>query len=157
MTAISTPALSADPQRPDPAFPVLNADQIARVAARGQVRAVAADTILVEAGDHVVPFFVVKSGEIQAVQMAGGVETLVVVHGPGQFTGEANMISGRRALVRVRMSQAGEVIELPRDGMLELVQTDAELGDLLIRAFILRRVALVARGLGDAVLVGSMH
>ena len=65
------------------------------------------------------------------------------------------MLSGRRALFRARVSEPGEVIELDRQHMLALVQTDAELGEILMRAFILRRVELVAAGVGDVVLVGS--
>jgi thioredoxin reductase (NADPH) len=57
----------------------------------------------------------------------------------------------------VRVSKAGKVIELDREHMLALMQTDAELGDIMMRAFILRRVELVAAGMGDVVLIGSIH
>jgi thioredoxin reductase (NADPH) len=60
-------------------------------------------------------------------------------------------------MLRLRVSQPGEVIELDRQQMLALLQTDAELGEILVRAFILRRVELVAVGAGDVVLVGSTH
>ncbi len=113
--------------------------------------------MLLEQGDTVVPFFVVTAGEVQIVRPSGTDETFVTGIGPGQFTGEANMISGRRALVRIRASQTGEVIELDRANVLALVQTDGELSEILMRAFILRRLSLVARGLGDVVLVGSNH
>ena len=61
------------------------------------------------------------------------------------------MLSGRRALVRARVSEPGEVIELSRERLLALVQTDAEISEILMRAFILRRVELIAQGLGDVV------
>jgi thioredoxin reductase (NADPH) len=67
------------------------------------------------------------------------------------------MISGRRALVRVRATKPTRVIELDREHVLKLIQTDSELSDILMRAFILRRVELIARGLGDLVVVGSVH
>ena len=67
------------------------------------------------------------------------------------------MLSGRPALVRARASEAGEVIELDREQLLALVQTDSELSEIIMRAFILRRVELIAHGLGDVVLVGSNH
>ena len=67
------------------------------------------------------------------------------------------MIGGRRALVRALVTESGEVLELDRDQLLALVQTDAELSEILMRAFILRRVELIARGLGDVVVVGSSH
>ncbi len=67
------------------------------------------------------------------------------------------MITGRRALARMRVSEPGEVIELNREQLLDLVQTDAELSEILMRAFILRRVELIARDLGDVVVIGSTH
>ena len=113
--------------------------------------------VLVEAGAQVVPFFVVTAGRVEVIRPSGSTETLVAVHGPGQFTGEVNMLSGRPALVRSRASESGEVIELDREQLLALVQTDSELSELIMRAFILRRVELIAHGLGDVVLVGSNH
>jgi thioredoxin reductase (NADPH) len=143
--------------RPDHLFPTLSAAQIARIAAHGRVRSVAAGEVLIEAGDHIVPFFVVKSGELEIVRPDGPRETLIAVHTPGRFTGEANMISGRRALFRARVRQPGEVIEVERDTLVALVQTDDELGEILMRAFILRRVELITQGIGDVVVVGSAH
>ena len=87
----------------------------------------------------------------------GDQETLVTVHGTGQFTGEVNTLSGRRSFFRARATKAGNVIELDHQQMLTLVQTDAELSDILMRAFILRRVELIAAGVGDVVLVGSIY
>ena len=67
------------------------------------------------------------------------------------------MLSGRPALLRARAGESGEVIELDREHFLALVQTDSQLSELIMRAFILRRVELIAHGLGDVVLVGSNH
>jgi thioredoxin reductase (NADPH) len=67
------------------------------------------------------------------------------------------MLSGRRALARMRATKHGQVIELDRQHMMALIQTDAELGEILTRAFILRRVELIAAGVGDIVLVGSTN
>ena len=144
--------------RADQVFPTLTPEQIARVAPHGHRRATRAGEVLIEAGDTVVPFFVVTAGQIEVVRPCDdGAETPIVVHMPGQFTGEVNMISGRRALFRARVRESGAVIELDRDHMMALVQTDAELSEILMRAFILRRVELITNGLGDAVLVGSTH
>ena len=81
----------------------------------------------------------------------------MTVHGPGEFTGEVNMLSGRRSLVRARVTKPGKVIELDHRQMLGLVQTDAELSDILMRAFILRRAELISAGVGDIVLIGSTN
>ena len=86
----------------------------------------------------------VITGEVEIVRPFGAHETLITVHGPGEFTGEVNMLSGRRSLVRARVTKPGKVIELDHQQMLGLVQTDAELSDILMRAFILRRVELIA-------------
>ena len=61
----------------------------------------------------------------------------------------AQIPTGRRALARVRVTAPGEVIELTRKELLSLVQTDAELSEILMRAFILRSTDLIARGLGE--------
>jgi thioredoxin reductase (NADPH) len=143
--------------RVDQVFPTLTPAQIARVAAYGQVRRVQPGEVLVEAGDQVVPFFVITEGQVDIVLPYGTTETLVAVHQPGQFTGEVTMLSGRRTLVRARASTLGEVIQLDRDHLLALVQTDGELSEIFLRAFILRRVELIAHGIGDVVLVGSSH
>ena len=74
---------------------------------------------------------------------------------PGQFSGEANMISGRHALGRLRVSEAGEVIQLDREQLLALIQTDAELSEILMRAFILRRLELIAHDLGDVIALNT--
>jgi thioredoxin reductase (NADPH) len=138
-------------------FPTLTAAQVARVAVYGHLRTVGRGELLIEAGDHGVPFFVVRAGEIEIVRPVADGEELVALHTPGQFTGEVNMLSGRRSLVRARVREPGEVIELTRERLLALVQTDAEISELVMRAFILRRVELIAHGFGDVVLVGSTH
>ncbi len=143
--------------RSEEIFPVLTPEQHHRVAERGHLRATQGGEVLVEQGDSVVPFFLVVSGEIEIVRPLGAAETLIAVFGPGQFTGEVNMLSRRRALFRMRVAQSGEVIELDRQQMLALVQNDAEIGEIVMRAFILRRVELMAAGMGDAVLLGSNH
>ncbi|MPZ07490.1 MAG: cyclic nucleotide-binding domain-containing protein [Nitrososphaeraceae archaeon] len=138
-------------------FPKLTPDQIRRVAAQGRVRSVQPGEVLIEQGDRTVPFFVVKTGEVEIVRPFGASETTITVHGSGEFTGEVNMISGRRSLVRARVTKAGNVIELNHEQMLNLIQTDAELSDIVMRAFILRRVELIAAGVGDIILIGSIH
>ncbi len=149
--------LPLNSSRTEQVFPTLTPAQIRRIAAHGQKRATQSGDVLVERGDIAVPFFVVVSGELEVVRPEGAAETLVAVHHTGQFTGEVSTLSGRRALFRLRAAKVGEVIELDRQRMLALVQTDAELSEILMRAFILRRVELVAAGVGDVVLIGSTH
>ena len=138
-------------------FPKLTSAQIDRIAAHGRTRSVQPGEVIIEQGDTSVPFFVVIKGEVEIVRPLGTRETLITVHGPGEFTGEVNMLSGRRSLVRARVTKPGKVIELNHQQMLGLVQTDVELSGILMRAFILRRVELIAAGVGDIVLVGSTY
>ncbi len=142
----------------DKIFPKLTPAPISRIAALGHVRMVQPGEILVEQGESVVPFFVIVSGEIEIIQPSLITETLVTVHGPGEFTGDVNVLSGRRTIVQMRViNKPCEVIELDRQYMMHLVQTDAEIGDIIMRAFILRRVELMAAEAGDAILIGSKY
>jgi thioredoxin reductase (NADPH) len=138
-------------------FPTLTPAQVERIAAHGRMRPILAGEVLVEAGQPVIPFFLVKAGRLEAVRPSDTGETRIVEQGPGQFTGEVTMLSGRRALARIRAIEPGEVIELARENLLALVQTDSELSEIIMRAFILRRVELIAHGLGDVVVIGSNH
>jgi len=157
MTDTAFPIALTLPSGVERMFPTLTRAQLERVAAQGRVRPIQAGEVLVEPGQQIVPFFVVRAGAIEIIRPSGTAETLVVVYGPGQFTGEVNMLSGRPAMLRVRVGETGEALEVDRERLLALVQTDSELGELIMRAFILRRVELIAHGLGDVVLVGSNH
>ncbi len=139
------------------AFPLLTADQINRIRASSKVRKVEVGDILFESGDSDIPFFVLLSGSLEIVQPDLQGEHLIVKHGPGQFTGEITMISGRRSLARGRVTEAGEVLEMSSDDLRTLVARDAELSEIFMRAFILRRVALINQGRGNVILMGSQH
>ena len=157
MTDTISPVQITHSSPADQLFPKLTSAQIARLAVHGRVRPIQRGEVLIEAGDQVVPFFIVTAGEIEIVRPSTVGETLITVHGPGGFTGEINMLSGRRSVVRARVRESGEVIELDRSRILSLVQTDSELSETIMRAFIFRRVELIAHGLGDAVLIGSSY
>ena len=137
-------------------FPELTDAQIARVAAIGKRREIAPGEVLFDVGEQNTPFFVVLEGSIEVVLLLAGREQPIVVHGRRQFSGEINMLSARRSLVRGRVKEAGAVIAVDRQDLRLLVQRDSELSELLLRAFILRRVALLAET-SDLVLLGSQH
>jgi len=139
------------------AFPVLTAAQIDRIRPMGRSRSVHRGEILFEPNDTAVPFFVLLSGQMEIVQPTLDGERLLVAHSPGNFTGEMTMISGQRCLVRGRVTEPGEFLELSGDALRSLVAKDAELSEILLRAFILRRLELVRGGYGNFVLMGSRH
>jgi len=138
-------------------FPTLTPAQIDRIAAVGVRRRVRAGDLLFDAGAEVVPFFVVASGRAEITRPGAPDDPPIAVHEPGGFTGDTNVLLGRRAMMQSRMIEDGEVIEVPRGHLLDLIQTDSEISDILMRAFIARRVELITRGLGDAMLIGSLH
>jgi thioredoxin reductase (NADPH) len=144
-------------ERREQIFPVLTEAQLQRISRFGTRRAVKDGEILFTQGDDRAHFFVILRGALDVVQPQGGVETLIVRHEPGNFTGETAMLAGRRALATGRFRGDGEVVDIPPEGLRNLIVADAELSELLMRAFILRRVALINNHFGDAVVVGSRH
>ena len=138
-------------------FPTLTPTQIARVRAAGKVRNVQRGEVLFEPAQTNISFYVLLSGAMEIVQPGLEGEKPVATHAPGQFTGELNMISGRRSLVLGRITEPGEIIELRPDEFRALISRDAELSDVFMRAFILRRLILIQKGLGNLVLLGSQH
>jgi thioredoxin reductase (NADPH) len=150
-------AEAPDASRADPAFPTLSPSEMARIARHGRTRHVAAGEVLVHAGVAPTQLFVVVAGRIDAVRQVTEVDELVATFGPGKFTGEAGVLAGRRAFVELRAAVASDVIEVAREDLLSLIQTDGELSEILMRTYILRAVRLVAQGIGDVVVVGSTH
>jgi thioredoxin reductase (NADPH) len=138
-------------------FPTLTPAQIERIAAVGRRRSTPAGEILFDIGDQNSRFFVVIAGGIEVVQPVGTVENRIVVHGPGQFTGDIGMLSARRAIVRGRTTVASELLVVENSSLRTLVQRDAELSEIFMRAFILRRVQLLDIAAQDLVLVGSRN
>src|SRR5262245_26867109 len=136
-------------------FPMLSSAQSARIASHGVIRPITRGEVLIEGGQTNVPFFVLKAGEIEVIRPSAIEEILIAVVGPAQFTGDISMILGRPAQMRLRVSDSGEVVQLTRDQMHSLIQTDAEISEVLMRALIHRRAAMVAQGIGDVLLIGS--
>src|SRR5258706_2524885 len=133
-------------------FPTLTPEQIDQIARQGSLRAVTRGDVLIDVGDTPVPFFVVKSGQVQIVRPSLQGDTVVVVHGPGRFTGEANLFLGRRSLTRAEGVEPGEVVELSHEGVRHLVQTEPEISEILMRAVIYPRIELGAHRVGHVAL-----
>jgi thioredoxin reductase (NADPH) len=144
-------------ERREQIFPTLTESQLQRISRFGARRSVKDGEILFRQGDDKAHFFVVLRGALDVVQPQGETETLIVRHEPGNFSGETAMLAGRRALATGRFRGDGEVVDIPPDGLRNLIVADAELSELLMRAFILRRVALINNHFGDAVVLGSRH
>jgi thioredoxin reductase (NADPH) len=138
-------------------FPTLDDAQIERMHAIGHERAVHTGEILFEQGEASTKFFVVLEGSIEVVHPDPAGEQVITTHEQGGFTGEINMLAGTRSLVRGRARTTARVLEIDRAALRTLVATDADLSEIVMRAFILRRAGLIAAGQGDVVLLGSRH
>ncbi|HEY0483573.1 MAG TPA: FAD-dependent oxidoreductase [Kofleriaceae bacterium] len=149
--------MTAEPAPRPETFPTLDAAQIERLRRIGHERAVHAGEILFDQGESSTRFFVVIEGSIEVVHPHAGGEHPITVHEPGGFTGEVTVIAGMRSFVRGRARTAGRVLEIDRAALRVLVAADADLSEILMRAFILRRVGLISHGHGDVVLLGSRH
>ena len=139
-------------------FPQLTAAQIARISTIGHRRDVHAGEVLFEVGraEHALLRGARRARSTSCARSAIAKSRSSCTH-PGQFTGEINMLSARRSLVRGRVGSDGAVIAVDRDDLRTLVQRDSELSEILMRAFILRRVALMSQNNQDMVLLGSRH
>jgi thioredoxin reductase (NADPH) len=138
-------------------FPVLTPAQLARLEAYGKRAHVEAGEILAQSNEREGRIFVVLSGAVEILRAGLSGEERVTVHGPGQFTGEMNTLRGARSLVRARVKDAGEVLIIDHDNLRKLVQTEATLSELFMRAFILRRMGLIEASSTDVILMGSRH
>lgn len=142
----------------DPAmFPVLTGAQIDRLRPFGNTRSVSAGEIIFEPGDTRRSFFILLSGRIEIVSPSSLEDTLVTLHEAGEFAGELDLVTGRRSQVRARAATPVEMLEIPIKDLQRIVQTDAELSEIFLRAFFLRRSYLIANVPGDVVLIGSGH
>ncbi|HTA91296.1 MAG TPA: FAD-dependent oxidoreductase [Polyangiaceae bacterium] len=136
-------------------FPTLSDAQVARVARVATTVELPEGSLLFDEGDYGIPFFVVLEGAITVVHPNGSEEEPIIVHGPHDFTGEMSMLAGRRGLVRGRVTKPSRLLRVELPQFRNLMQTDSDLSEVLMRAFILRRVGLLQGAMGDAIVIGS--
>ena len=136
-------------------FPTLNEKQIARLLPFGTRRKVKAGEIVFEQGERHRGLLVILSGGLEIISPKKTGEISITVHEPGGFSGEVDMLSGRPSLVRARAVADGEVLEISTEALRRIVQTDSELSEIIVRAFLARRSTILAKSLGSAILIGS--
>jgi thioredoxin reductase (NADPH) len=152
MTESIFPSINT-PDRQAQAFPTLTPAQIDRIRLYSTPRKVQTGEILFEPGAVGMPCFVVLSGKLEIVMTKLSGEYVLVSYGPGGFSGEMVLISGARSLSRGRVAEPGEFLELSADALRSLIAKDTEISDIFMRAFILRRIALVSEGLGNVIIM----
>jgi thioredoxin reductase (NADPH) len=141
----------------DSMFPKLDDAQLARLAMFGEQRLVQPGETIFDQGDSTHGVFVVLEGSIEVVNVSSGGAAAIRVLGRGTFTGEVNQLSGRRSLVLCRAREVSTLLEIGRANLQRILQTDTTLGEVFLRAFLLRRTYLIANSVGDALLIGSTH
>jgi thioredoxin reductase (NADPH) len=141
----------------DSMFPKLDDAQIARIAPLGAERRVQKDEVVFDRGDAGHGIFIVLAGGVEIVGVSNNQEDPLRILKRGMFTGEVNQLSGRRSLVRVRANETSVLLEIGRPNVRHIMETDAALGEIFLRAFLLRRAYLIAHSVGDALLIGSSH
>ncbi|HEV7807211.1 MAG TPA: FAD-dependent oxidoreductase [Solirubrobacteraceae bacterium] len=155
MTTTSEPASQGETPDLYGAYPRLSPGQIEALAALGERRVAHAGDVVYEAGDTSCDFFVIVEGSVAIVEGHGAEdEQVVAVHGPGRFVGELGLLTGQPVFLSAVVRKAGAVVRVPTDRLRELVGNDSALGDLILRALLLRRSILLGLGSGFRI-VGS--
>src|SRR5215217_4292608 len=132
-------------ERPDShgAFPRLDETQRARLRTLGTTRPAAAGEVLFSEGDETYDFYVVESGAVAMVQGYGAEDRIIAVHGAHRFLGELNLLTGGRVYLTAVVRDAGEVTQIPARRLRQLVAEDPDFGDVILRAFLGRRLLLI--------------
>ena len=142
--------------RYDETFPILTSREIERLRRFGSLRRFANGDRLFETGKPGSGMFVVLSGNVAITQRDGLRHvTPVVEQGPGQFLAEVGQLSNRPSLVDGTAEGEVETLLIPPEGVRSLLVAEADLGERIMRALILRRVSLVQQGAGGPVLIGA--
>ncbi len=136
-------------------FPVLEASEIERVRRFGEVRHYSAGQAISRAGEIGPGLIIVLRGKIEVIRRDDShAGDLVVTHGPGAFMGELAQLAGRPSLVDAHAQDAVEALIISSDRLRALLVAEAELGERIMRALILRRVSLLEAGVGGPVIIG---
>ena len=139
------------------AFPRLDDGQLAALEAIGERRRVQRSDVLFREGDARYDFLVILSGKVAIVEgYDSGRERTIGVHGERRFLGELNLLTGQAAFLTAVVMEDGEVLAVPPERLRELVTHDTNLGDLILRAFLLRRSVLIGLGAGFRI-IGSRY
>jgi thioredoxin reductase (NADPH) len=142
----------------NPAWPQLDANELAELATFGETREVHAGDVLYRAGDRSYDFFVVLEGEISIVRTGEQGDAVVATHGPGRFLGELSLLTGQRPYLTARVTRPGRVVEIAQPEFRRLMDQRPDLADLIFRAFLARRELLrTGEGARAILIVGSRY
>ncbi|MDX8467703.1 FAD-dependent oxidoreductase [Mesorhizobium sp. VK23B] len=152
MAPTVSPTIAA---RRDQMFPVLTDADIERMRRFGEARAYAAGDDIVTAGTVSPGLILILSGKAAITQAGGlGRAEAIITHGPGNFIGELAQLSSRPSLVNAEAVQPVEAIVIPSQRLRDLMVQEANLGERIMRALILRRVGLLESGISGPIVIG---
>jgi thioredoxin reductase (NADPH) len=152
---MAAPARSTIASRYEQMFPLLDPAEIERLRRFGEARTYRAGERLVAIGKVSPGMFVFVSGEVAVTQRTLlGPDEPIVTHGPGSFMGELAQLSGQPSLVDARATKPVDAFVIPTHRLHEVMVAEAELGERIMRALILRRMGLLESGVGGPVIVG---
>jgi thioredoxin reductase (NADPH) len=134
--------------------PTLSREHIDRIRPVAQLRSIRSGEVLYDPSQADIPFFIVLDGTV-SISRPGEDGQILAVREAGQFTGEMSVVSGNRSLLKARATKDGTVLELTREKLLSLIAKDTELGDILMEAFVARRLLMIQLGEGNVVLFGT--
>src|SRR4051812_36072392 len=137
------------------AFPRLSEKDVTALRALGAEHETSAGQVLFGEGDRDFCFYVVISGSVEIVERSSGTERRVVVHQPGEFTGDIDMLTGRGALVTARVLEPGRVLQIGALALRRAVGEWPEIGETLLKAFLMRRTLLIGTGYQGLKIIGS--
>lgn len=163
MTTISAKSGSElDPSEPDArlaqTFPRLSPEMAGRIAGYGSEERLAKGTMLFERGQRGGDFFVVLEGRIEIFDFDDyGSPSVFTTLAERQFTGELHLFNDRRILVSGRAGSDSRVLRVRRPDFRRLITGEPDLGEIIMRAFILRRVGLIRYARGGVALIGPAH
>ena len=139
-------------------FPKLSREHVDRIARFGETGDYPAGSELFRRGQRGVDFFVVIEGDVEITDGGtGGGEEIIHRHEDRQFTGELDLFNNREILVSGRTGKDSRIIRVPRNSFPRLIEAEPDIGEIIMRAFILRRVGLMRHSQGGVIVIGSSH
>ena len=136
-------------------FPKLNPAEIALLSRFGSERSTAGNEILFDHGDTNVPLFVILEGGLEIVRAFKKGEPVILSHGPGEFSGDVNLLLGNPSPVRGKTREPSRLLEIRRDDLLRIAEADSSLGEVFLRSYLLRWAYSDSSMAGESLLVGS--
>ena len=162
-SALAAGAASVDPadpyERERQTFPRLTAEQIERLTPYGTLEDHAPGTMLFDRGERSVDFFLVLEGAVEIFDLDGGEARVFTIHAGSQFTGELDLFNDREILVggRTRTDGRSRILRVARADFRRMIAAEPDIGEIITRAFILRRTAFIMHDQAGVALVGSTN